>query len=108
MKLKIKIKKFLATFFWLIILFPSLFNFLHHLKSHDHIDCNETKLHFHKLSKDCITCDYNFLAFDFKLVDNFETNKNQIFIKNKADFKTVFINSYNPNNRQLRAPPSIS
>ena len=39
---------------------------------------------------------------------NFETNKNQIFRINKADFKSVFINSYNPNNRQLRAPPSIS
>ena len=49
-----------------------------------------------------------FLAFDFKLVDNFENNKNQIFRTNKTDFKSVFINSYNSNNKQLRAPPSIS
>ena len=108
MKLLVKIKKSLATYLWLIVLFPSLFNFIHQLKSHDHLDCNETKLHFHKLSKDCNTCDYNFLAFDFKLVDNFENNKNQIFRTNKTDFKSVFINSYNSNNRQLRAPPSMS
>jgi len=108
MKLLVKIKKYLAFCLWLIILFPSLFNFIHQLKSHDHFDCKETKLHFHELSKDCNTCDYNFLAFDFKLVDNFENNKNQISRTNKTDFKSVLINSYNSNNIQLRAPPSIS
>ncbi len=108
MKLLVKIKKSLAIYLWLIVLFPSLFNFIHQLKSHDHLDCNETKLHFHKLSKDCNTCDYNFLAFDFKLVDNLKTNKNKIIRIKKTDFKSVFINSHNPNNRLLRAPPSIS
>lgn len=102
------IKKLIASFLFLVMMLPSLFSFLHQFKSHKHIDCKEVKSHLHELTNECDTCDFNLLSFDFKLVNTFETNKNQILKTKKTDFKSVFTNLFNPSNKQLRAPPNMS
>jgi hypothetical protein len=102
------IKKLIAASLFLVMMLPCLFSILHHFKSHNHIDCNEVKSHLHELTNECNTCDFNLLSFDFKLANTFETNKNQILKTKRTDFKSVFINLFNPSNKQLRAPPYMS
>lgn len=102
------IKKLIAAFLFLVMMLPSLFSIIHQFKSHKHIDCKEVKSHLHELTNECNTCDFNLLSFDFKLANNLKINKNQILKKNKTDFKSVFINLFNPSNKQLRAPPFMS
>lgn len=102
------IKKLIAASLFLVMMLPSLFSILHQFKSHKHIDCKEVKSHIHELINECNTCDFNLLSFDFKLANTFETNKNQILKTKRTDFKSVFINLFNPSNKQLRAPPSMS
>jgi len=103
-----KIKNKLTILLVATLLFPSIFNFIHQFESHEHIACGEVKSHFHKTINECNSCDFNLLSFDFILVDNFETNENQIFKIKKIDFTSVFLNLFNSNNKQLRAPPCIS
>ena len=102
------IKKLIAASLFLVMMLPCLFSVLHQFKSHKHIDCNEVKSHLHELTNECNTCDFNLLSFDFKLANTFETNKNQILKTKRTDFKSVFINLFNPSNKQLRAPPYMS
>jgi len=102
------IKKLIAASLFLVMMLPSLLSFLHQFKSHKHIDCKEVKSHLHELTNECNTCDFNLLSFDFKLANSFETNKNQILKTKRTDFKSVFINLFNPSNKQLRAPPYLS
>ena len=102
------IKKLIAASLFLVMMLPSILSFLHQFKSHKHIDCKEVKSHLHELTNECNTCDFNLLSFDFKLANSFETNKNQILKTKRTDFKSVFINLFNPSNKQLRAPPYLS
>ena len=102
------IKTLIAASLFLVMMLPSLCSILHQFKSHKHIDCKEVKSHLHELTNECSTCDFNLLSFDFKLADTFETNKNQILKTKRTDFKSVFINLFNPSNKQLRAPPYMS
>lgn len=102
------IKKLIAAFLFTVMMLPSLFSIIHQFKSHKHIDCKEVKSHLHELTNECNTCDFNLLSFDFKLANTLKINKNQILKKNKTDFKSVFINLFNPSNKQLRAPPYMS
>ena len=102
------IKNLIAASLFLVMMLPSLFSILHQFNSHKHIDCKEVKSHLHELTNECQTCDFNLLSFDFKLVNTFETNKNQILKTKKTDFKSVLINLFSPNNKQLRAPPYMS
>ena len=97
-----KIKSFLLS---LLLIFPSLFSFAHHLFE-DHEVCNETKVHFHQLDNHCSVCyvianaENSFttvkkINYLFLLDDNFYLNA----IRNPiSKFKRTF---------NLRAPPKV-
>ena len=54
-----------------------------------------------------LNCDVNINRQVFWEIET-DSNKNQILKKNKTDVKSVFINLFNPSNKQLRAPPYMS
>ena len=101
-------KRFLALLLWLVLISPSVFNFIHQFETHDHFVCSENKSHIHVLNSECQSCDFNLLTFNYELYEFSELIKLS-FSKTK-DFGTNFakVKSYNYNYKQLRAPPLLS
>jgi len=101
-------KPVLALLLWLVLVFPSAFNFIHQFESHNHFECSENKAHIHVLSSECQSCDFNLLSFNYELYEYSELIKFS-FSKTKVfDTDLVKVKFYNYNYKQLRAPPSLS
>ena len=101
-------KRILAFFLWLVLLFPSLLNLVHHCEIHAHLECNEQKAHLHQFNNDCEICDYNLLNlnYDLRNIKNFE--QPQIFTTLNAFYTPLQFHSFLQKSIQLRAPPMIS
>mgnify|MGYP001238442602 FL=1 len=101
-------KRVLALLLWLVLISPSVFNFIHQFESHDHFDCSENKSHIHVLSSECQSCDFNLLTLNYELYEYSELI-NPSFSKTK-EYGTNFVKFkfYNYNYKQLRAPPLLS
>ena len=109
MKHKNQIKKYYtAIFLWMVFVFPSTFNFLHHFESHTHLECHENQVHIHEYTPECETCDYNMLSFNYDLQLFYELKKINISKSTASDYVYLHLYSLETNNKQLRAPPFFS
>ena len=99
---------YISIFLWLVLAFPSTFNFLHHFESHDHVECHENQVHIHEYSPECETCDYNMLSFNYDLQFFYELKKINISKSISSDYLYLHFYSLDTNNKQLRAPPFFS
>jgi len=96
---------FIRFFLALTIFLPSLFVYAHELANHDHIECEETKIHFHQTEEPCS-------GDDFVLQNNFFVAKisfvTAIFSNEEKEYH---LNSHlkrnDLNGHYLRGPPSV-
>lgn len=99
---------YISIFLWLVLIFPTTFNFLHHFESHTHVECHENQVHIHEYSTECETCDYNMLSFNYNLQLFYELKELNISEVTASDYVSLHFYSSETNNKQLRAPPFFS
>lgn len=98
-------KKFLLAFLISVISIPIFESAFHHIFHHSHVECTETKIHFHDSKDFCSTCEYNFSTFGYEFLSlailiPFLFSVLNFFYKNYL--YQSFLIFYN-----LRAPPSF-
>ncbi len=101
-------KPVLALLLWLVLISPSVFNFIHQFESHNHFECSENKAHIHVLSSECQSCDFNLLTFNYELYEYSELIKFSLSKAKDFNISLSKVKFYNYNHKQLRAPPSLS
>ena len=101
-------KRVLALFLWLVLISPSVFNFIHQIESHNHFECSENKAHIHVLNSECQSCDFNLLTFNYELYKYSDLIKFSFSKTKDFDTNLVKVKFYNNNYKQLRAPPLLS
>ena len=102
------VKNSLASLLLLLLLFPTIATFYHHLGEHEHIVCSENEAHIHQSVSSCDLCDFSLLSFDFKIADFPDFKESIVDVKLNGTFKALQLNTFCPTNKQLRAPPFFS
>ncbi len=109
MKHKNQIKNYYTSIFlWMVFVFPSTVNFLHHFQSHTHLECHDNNVHIHEYTSECETCDYNMLSFNYELQLFNGLKKIDISESTASDYVYLHLYSLETNNKKLRAPPFFS
>jgi Na+-transporting NADH:ubiquinone oxidoreductase subunit NqrB len=101
-------KKMAANLLFVILMFPTIFNFIHHFGDHQHIECSENKSHIHQSIANCDICDFNLLTFNYDVNNTLELQKVEIIKKANTIFGSLKFHSFTITNKQLRAPPILS
>ena len=98
-------KKFYCFFLSVLIIFPSIVSFAHHVFE-DHKVCTETEIHFHQDEINCSTCFLlNNTENSFTSLTDFNYNLvsiDELVIDLLGNLKSNSVRTFN-----LRAPPSV-
>ena len=98
-------KKFYCFFLSVLIIFPSIVSFAHHVFE-DHKVCTETEIHFHQDEINCSTCFVlNNTENSFTSLTDF--NYNLVSIDELVIDLLENLNSNSVRTFNLRAPPSV-
>ena len=109
MKNKVNIrKKVTANLLFVVLIFPTVFNFLHHFSEHHHIECSENKSHIHQSISNCDVCDFNLLSFNYDINIDTELQTIEIYEEVNIIFTSLKFRSFNITHKQLSAPPIFS
>jgi hypothetical protein len=109
MKNKVNIRKIVtANLLFVVLIFPTVFNFLHHFSEHHHIECSENKSHIHQSISNCDVCDFNLLSFNYDINIDTELQTIEIYEEVNIIFTSLKFRSFNITHKQLRAPPIFS
>ena len=101
-------KNFFSFFFSFILLFPPVFDLVHHLvEEHNHCDVSE--VHLHQLENECEFC--ALLNTNSAEEELFNSSKDLIIIDHnfelvRKNYAVKFENNSNP--FAIRGPPSVS
>lgn len=101
-------KKVTANLLFVVLIFPTVFNFLHHFSEHHHIECSENKSHIHQSISNCDVCDFNLLSFNYDINIDTELQTIEIYEEVNIIFTSLKFHSFNITHKQLRAPPIFS
>ena len=101
-------KKITANLLFVVLIFPTVFNFLHHFGEHQHIECLENKSHIHQSTSNCDVCDFNLLSFNYDINIDTELQTIEIYEEVNIIFTSLKFRSFNITHKQLRAPPIFS
>ena len=109
MKKKVRtLNKLTAILLFAVLMFPTVFNFLHHFGEHQHIECSENKSHIHQSISNCDVCDFNLLSFNYDINIVPEIKTIEIYKEVNTIFNSLKFHSFNITYKQLRAPPIFS
>lgn len=101
-------KKATAIVLFVLLVFPTIFNFVHHFENHIHIECSENKTHIHQSFSECDICDFNLLSFNYHINNYVGFEPTEIPVTLNVRFEPLQLHSFTTTNTQLRAPPFFS
>lgn len=101
-------KKAAAIVLFALLIFPTIFNFVHHFEDHIHIECSENKTHIHQSVSECDICDFNLLSFNYHINDCEDFELTEIPVTLNVSLEPLQLHSFTTTNTQLRAPPFFS
>lgn len=96
-----------AVLLTLALMLPTGVQFAHVFDGHEHVACNELKVHLHEDKIDCDLCDFQLSSFDYQVSEYSETHL--VLISSEKDiFYTSFIGAEDNGSITLRGPPTAS
>ena len=92
----------------LALMLPSAVQLFHVLEGHEHVACNDHKIHVHATKEKCEICSFHFTSFHFEAVKILDLLVQKQFVERTIDFTSLLFHSFKITNAQLRAPPVFS
>lgn len=102
------VKAFVAFLMLSAFLLPATIQFFHVLEGHEHKVCTDSSEHLHESAPDCSVFHFKQQNFHYQFTLYPEHIKVTFLSHTDEGLTPLVLDSYIPNNTQLRAPPVIS